>query len=211
MSDRSLAVLSAATVLPGSMTNPRTDVDPLCCRPLVSRKSGAAAVQALVVCRPVRLEAVEEQRIALGRFDREPFLGAVRQIRAWFFKRSVWEDRLAPLVGGGEVHEHGCHALPTHAFVLVLLVMEEVKMWLVLLPVLVVQDLEALLVLFGNHRHLRDAVLDARYDVVLAHGKVRPGAGARGAVLRLASHRVGHLRLFHLALRLRGKKRAVTW
>lgn len=126
-------------------------------RPLVALECGARPVQRRRVQRAVRVQREEHDRVTLDRLDRHPLGGArgdgaVRgQVELGI---GVGEHGFAPLFHGGQVHEHSGDALAACFRARVDGVVEVVPVRLVLFAVVVVQDLQPLLVLHWDHRHL---------------------------------------------------------
>ena len=174
------------------------DVDPPRRAPLLALGGGAAAVGAGGVLVPVWLEAVEEQRVALDRLDRQPALGALRPLVARHLGLRVGEHRLAALLGRGQVHEHRGHALPAALGARVVLVVKVVGVRLVLLAVHVLQDLQRLAVFLRDHGHQGEALLDARHHLVLRPPQEHAAARAHAAVHALPRLVVHHRRLGQL-------------
>ena len=148
----------------------RADVHPLGGGPLNALYHGTRAVQARPVLLAVGGEAVEEQSVTLARLDvKASFRTFVQpgRVRGRLLRR-VRKDRVTTLLDIAEIHEHSGNTLAAVRRRLVELVVEKVVVWLVLLTLLVLKDLQALSVVHWDHADVSDALLDAADDVVRA-------------------------------------------
>ena len=131
----------------------RADVHPLGGGPLNALYHGTRAVQARPVLLAVGGEAVEEQSVTLARLDvKASFRTFVQpgRVRGRLLRR-VRKDRVTTLLDIAEIHEHSGNTLAAVRRRLVELVVEKVVVWLVLLTLLVLKDLQALSVVHWDH------------------------------------------------------------
>mmetsp|Transcript_10710 Transcript_10710/g.12536 ORF Transcript_10710/g.12536 Transcript_10710/m.12536 type:complete len:200 (-) Transcript_10710:209-808(-) len=126
-------------------------------------------MQTRCVLSSIRLETPEEQGISLFCLHRQTPLGTGAHVILVLPGRGLrgGEYSLTASFRSRQVHEHGCNTLPAFVWSCIELVVEKIIMCLILLPLLVVQNLQPLALVFRYHASLCYAPLNIFDDLIL--------------------------------------------